>query len=371
MPTDIVNRALQRVGVPRIVALTDDDKSASEANACYDKLRRAELRRNPWRFAMRRSVIRPYTLSTMNVVFPAFDNATAYPTGAVVTSAGQAWQAPSPIGAGAGNPEVSAVWKSYFGPLTADLWDNDTAYFAGDLIYTPQSTSYGVYMSLTSGNEDDPTAIAAWSATAVYMIGDTVSFSAQFWQSKVDLNVNISPTAGANWLLVTQLPDQRRGQNWLRVVATLTAPNILYPVGTGPAQQSNTKNVFRLPSNYLRKAPQDPKAGSATNLGSPTNRYYDDWLMEGNYLISCETNPIVFRFVADITNVSEMDDSFCEALGARIALELCEPLTQSTAKVQACGAQYKLFMMDARNNSALENDALEPPMDEFLAVRLR
>src|SRR5207344_778069 len=41
----------------------------------------------------------------------------------------------------------------------------------------------------------------------------------------------------------------------------LTTLNIVYPIGSGPSSQNTTRNVFRLPAGYLRKAPTDPKAG--------------------------------------------------------------------------------------------------------------
>ena len=85
-----------------------------------------------------------------------------------------------------------------------------------------------------------------------------------------------------------------------------------------------TRNVYRLPANYLRKAPQDPKAGVFSWLGAPGNRQADDWTYEGNYLMTLDGGPIVFRFIADLQNVADFDDMFCEALSCRLIDRLVE-----------------------------------------------
>lgn len=48
---DVCNSALQMVGSRRIADLTENSREAEECSACYDSLRRAELRKNVWRFA--------------------------------------------------------------------------------------------------------------------------------------------------------------------------------------------------------------------------------------------------------------------------------------------------------------------------------
>jgi hypothetical protein len=61
-PVDIANRGMQHIGAVRIGALGFGELSvqASECGFVYDKVRRAELRRNVWRFATRLCVLRPF-----------------------------------------------------------------------------------------------------------------------------------------------------------------------------------------------------------------------------------------------------------------------------------------------------------------------
>lgn len=65
--TKLCNRALQRLGAARILTITDDTKNGRACNSCYETLRRKELRRHNWRFAITRVVLAPL------VAAPAFD----------------------------------------------------------------------------------------------------------------------------------------------------------------------------------------------------------------------------------------------------------------------------------------------------------
>ncbi len=64
-----------------------------------------------------------------------------------------------------------------------------------------------------------------------------------------------------------------------------------------------------------------------------------------------------------------MDPMFCEGLSCRIAIEVCEPLTQSTSKLAGITAEYKQFMGDARQVNGIEVGPVEPTEDEFITCR--
>lgn len=51
---EIANRALTKLGAARITSLTDNNKSARAIAAVWDTVRRAELRKRNWSFALRR-----------------------------------------------------------------------------------------------------------------------------------------------------------------------------------------------------------------------------------------------------------------------------------------------------------------------------
>ena len=321
---DIAARACQHVGVRKIASFTENSKAASEISSCYDNLREAEMRRNVWRFTIRKAAIRPVDSNTTTFTAPAFNIATTYPLGGLVLSGGQIWE--STVAGNVGftpGPDVFQ-WELYCGPLSVRLFTlnsgasaSDVAYYSGELVRgngTNDTTT--VYRSLISNNSDIP------------------------------------PTA-----------------NWLSLGAISSPINLLYPVGAGPSNNSDTRNVFLLPGAFLREAPQDPKDGNISYLGAPHGNQSDDWEYGDGYIVSATTSLIVYRFAASVTTVSRFDPMFCEGLAARIGLETCEALTQSTEKLQMIGAAYKTFMSDARQVNGIEQGPVQAPIDDYIVCR--
>lgn len=418
---DIANRALDHLGASHIDSPTEESVNNSKIAPIYDKVRRAELRRNNWRFAIRKCILRPVDLTTY-ILAPAQWNAgTLYLPGSVVSDTnGQLWV--STQFENLNNiPGQSNSWDDYFGQMTADAFDTTgaTAYFSGDLVYIANSNgSYNVYMSLVNGNTETPNVADTWSATTTYSQDQTVAFSGNQWRSLIAFNTNNSPTAGpAVWVfaqtysvanqvtgsdgfIYTSVSSGNAGHDpttdngtfwtntnvpnawsmspvipvssnlWSPLYASLQAMNIVYPLDSGPLSQGFSKNIFRLPAGYLRQVVNAPKQGVNAFMGAAVNRSQNDWEFEGNYILSEESTPIMLRFVADIQTVTKMDDMFCEGLAARIAMEACEAITNSTSKQQTCNNSYKLIMGEARIVNAVEIGPVQPPEDDYLTCRI-
>jgi hypothetical protein len=363
---DIMNRGLQRCGATRIVTRTEDTKNASACNFVYDKLREAELRRNVWRFAIRKTVLRAIT-STVNVTTPAAYSAiVTYAEGDVVTSASEVW-----ISNDAGNLNNTPGPTSTFWTMVVDsklvtypVYDAATTYDFNALV------SYGgeTWYSLAPGNIGNTPSLASpyWvlyfgsrisqhhDATLSYFAGEIVHLAGVTYLSLQNDNDDLPPSR--KWRTLTG--------------ATLANLNFIYPVGTGPVTQSATRNVYFLPNGFLREAPQDPKAGSTSFLGAPSGLAYNDWEYENTYIVTRSTDPIVFRFVANVSDVALMDPLFCEGLASRLALEVCEDLTQSGEKLQSIGAAYNRFMSEARVVNGIETGPTEPPEDDYISCRI-
>lgn len=512
---DIANRACQHVGVTRIADFTEDSLQAGELSFCYDKLRRAELRRNVWRFAIKRAPLRPMTTTTMFIQPSLWASTTTYGFGAIVQdSGGLLWQSKIQINLNNSPGNAPSSWDMYCGPLTSDVYDDTgtTGYYTGEIVYeSPGDGSYTAYMSLANDNSQDPRVqalwvdttqyyktqvvvfYAAWAIGTTYSAGDVITYSSvayvslqgsntgnepdtattywtalpttlapdyydsatayiignfvtygganyvcilastgnlptnvTYWvavgtgttySSLIELNLNNDPSsAPALWASGTTYAATNRvgasdgyiytsdgngnighdpatttgywtntgtlnpwttvnpygtaADQWVTLALTLKWLQIAYPIGTGPTEQTTNSNVFRLPANFLRRAPQNPKAGSVSFLGSPTGIMYDDWLLEGDYIVSQDVYPIVLRFVADITDVTAMDDMFCEGLAARMGLETCERLTQSTAKMAGINNAYSRIMTEARTVNGIETGSVEPPEDDYITCRI-
>lgn len=247
-----------------------------------------------------------------------------------------------------------------------------------------------VYMSLIDFNigNDPINSPALWASGTTYASGNQVCGSdGVIYTSKSNGNVGHDPTLDAThtywtntgtlcpWTTVFTLGSGN--DYWLQIGGSafpsgvaLQTLNISWPIGSGPLSQAFTRNVFRLPANFLRKAPRDPKADSFSPLGAPGNLIEDDWEFRGNFLISWSVDPIMFPFVADVQDVSDFDTNFCEGLAARCALGVVESLTQSTAKNQMIEREYERFMGRARLSNAILIGAEAEPLDDFIACRV-
>ena len=246
-------------------------------------------------------------------------------------------------------------------------------------------TSYMSLIDLNLGNNPS-NAPALWASGTTYAINNLVGGSdGVIYKSLANGNLGNNPTTdgGVHWQntgtlnpWTTVFVQGGGNQQWLQIGGAafpggvgLAELNIIYPLGTGPLADDRTRNVFRLPSGYMKQAPRDPKAGATSFLGAPAGLDYDDWNFEGNYLVSQEVQPIIFRFVADVQDVTAFDDMFCEGLACRVALAVAPLLTQSVVKTDDLDKRYADYMTQARLVNGIETGPTEPPEDDFITTR--
>lgn len=312
---DIANRALQHLRKPRITSFTNSSKEAREVAAAYDRLREAELETNLWRFSTRRAILYAVTTSTLLWTPPTYAAGTNYVEGKVVVYGGEWWQSKSATNLG-NTPDAGIYWRRYFGPDSLLLWVDGTSYHAGDLVKV--DTSY--FLSLVNSNE---------AATT--------------------------------------------DPSWLSVAGTTVALNILYPLGAGPASDTDTRNIFRLPRGFLRTAPTDPKADAYPTLGMPSGLTREDWVIENGYIVSAQRTSLVIRFVANLIDVFEWDALFCEMLAAKIADELGPTLVddEKLLSILLTNAQrhYRTARRRAIGTNMIEIGPTARYIDDLIAVR--
>lgn len=322
---DVANRALQHLGVPRIAAFTDSSKQAREANFAIDKLRRAELQRSVWTFATKRAVMRKFESTTKEVTFATYAAGTTYDAGDIVKdSNGYLWlsRKGSNTGNTPGSEGVNPNWVPYFGPINAQSHSTSNAYIPGDVV---------------------------WASTTAYIC--------------IASNTNQAPPNATYWVDIAG--------------ASVASVITLSPLGYKPdALVANIRNIYRLPANWLRMAPQDVKAAAGPRLNVTAGMAYNDWEVEEPFLFTTDTDPFVMRFVADQTDVATMHPLFCEVWAARLAIELAEPLTQSPTKIQNAAALYSRYTDAAQLVNAIEAGTTEeepqeaaPPMRNIRDAR--
>ena len=218
----IANRALQLLGQRPITAFNDGSLAGAEIGFVYDKLRNAELRRNVWRFSIRKAVMYPInqpvpaqatptapqtvsaSLPTMLFVPALWSATTEYDYGSIVADAlGNIWVSDIDVNVNR-IPGVDPVWDNYFGSMNVSPFDPQLAtssvggahaYNSGDLVYTTNlDGSINVFKSLIGNNSNNPGTADLWVNTTAYQDGAVVqSADGYFFQSTIDLNQNNIP----------------------------------------------------------------------------------------------------------------------------------------------------------------------------------
>lgn len=128
----------------------------------------------------------------------------------------------------------------------------------------------------------------------------------------------------------------------------------LAPDATAPAFDYDYQ--FTLPSDCVRP------------LLPPT--YALDWKLEGGKILTNDGDSIDLVYVARVTDPNLMDPLFREMLSCRIALQLCEAITQSNTKKESIREDYKAAQREARRVNAIEHTAEDTPDDDWIMARL-
>ena len=100
-----------------------------------------------------------------------------------------------------------------------------------------------------------------------------------------------------------------------------------------------------------------------------------NWLLAGNLAAQqstgvANTAPVLnLRYIADIEDCTQWDSVFYDLLSDAIAIDICEPLTNSTSKKASLERHYQEAVEDAEQFDSFEKISQEPPSDSFWLVR--
>tara|TARA_R100001440_G_scaffold15482_1_gene26292 strand:+ start:38 stop:616 length:579 start_codon:yes stop_codon:yes gene_type:complete len=121
-------------------------------------------------------------------------------------------------------------------------------------------------------------------------------------------------------------------------------------------------NAYTLPADSLRILKSEN-----SNLSNN-----EKFRIEGKKLLTNE-DTIKILYVAKITDTTQYDTSLIETLSAKLAAELCYPITQSSTLMDRMFALYESKLKDARFNDATEGTAdndVRIQADDFINARL-
>lgn len=150
-----------------------------------------------------------------------------------------------------------------------------------------------------------------------------------------------------NWPLVRD--EVLRDHPWNFAV---TRAN-LAPVATAPAW--GFTNAFNLPSDCLR-------------LLEVKDQRSEDYQVESRQILS-DADVLYIRYIRQVTDPNRMDATVVDLMAARLALELCESLTQSNTKLQLMWRQYEESLVRAKRVDGRENPPTLMEEDDWIAVR--
>jgi hypothetical protein len=95
-----------------------------------------------------------------------------------------------------------------------------------------------------------------------------------------------------------------------------------------------------------------------------------DWVLEGGRLLTDIVAPLPLRYIAQVTDPNTWDPNFREALASRIAMEICEDLTQSDTKKQGAKDDYQRAIRQAIRTNSIERLPVQPPDDQWVIGRI-
>lgn len=118
-------------------------------------------------------------------------------------------------------------------------------------------------------------------------------------------------------------------------------------------------NAFELPSDFIRLlAPY------------PEDKVEDlDYQIEGTKIYTDESAPLYIRYVKNVTDTATFDDLFVQVLACRLAMEICEEITQSTQKLQNIMSMYESSISKAKKTNALEKPKQSWPDNSWITCR--
>lgn len=93
------------------------------------------------------------------------------------------------------------------------------------------------------------------------------------------------------------------------------------------------------------------------------------WTIEGRQIVSNLPSPIRILYLRRISEPDDTDPLFREALSARLARELAEPLGKSTSLQQAMGNLYEAKLREARSADGQEGTPEILSADTWLTAR--
>lgn len=156
---------------------------------------------------------------------------------------------------------------------------------------------------------------------------------------------------------------EMRAHNWHFTIkrATLAAH--------ATAPEFGFARQFRLPAGNL-KALQIGEFYPGVTLSDYVNADNAEYRIENGFILTDFPAPLKYRYVARIEDPSLFDALFIEAFACKLAMEVCEALTQSSTKREQATNEYKFAIREAVRANAIEAPPTRVADDTWILARL-
>lgn len=126
---------------------------------------------------------------------------------------------------------------------------------------------------------------------------------------------------------------------------------------------------YQLPSDCLRviQAGEYFPGVSMTNYRSRSDA---DYQIEGGKILTNLGAPLKVRYVSRVEDTGSWDGAFVEVFACKLAVEVCERLTESTSKRQLAWDEYQAALRAAVRSDAIENPPEPLADDTWVLARL-
>jgi hypothetical protein len=153
-----------------------------------------------------------------------------------------------------------------------------------------------------------------------------------------------------------------RRRRWRFAIKRVTLPAL------ADAPDSGYDRQFQLPNDYLRliEGGDLQSCADLSDYRSGGNALYS---VEGGRLLTNLPAPLSIRYIADITDASLFDAAFVESFATRLALETCEPITESSSKKADLDADYRRAIREAAAANAFEKASESVADDTWVTAR--
>lgn len=126
-----------------------------------------------------------------------------------------------------------------------------------------------------------------------------------------------------------------------------------------PAPTWGRANSFTLPSDFIGLFPDYEEDNALTK----------DWDVENGRVFTDDGAPLYVRYVSQVEDPAKMTPTFREALAHRMALAMCEELTQSNTKKATLITESDRVFKLAKRANARNVRAQEPPESSWITSR--